>query len=146
MRIISLDLGTKTCGFAITDENRTIANPLENYLYSKNDFKSLINRINYWFKIYENKIDLIVLGYPTNTIGNQTQMTIYVENFYQILVSEKPDIQIIKFDERFSTQIGSEWLMDLGIKASQRKKIKDKMAACVILNNYLESVKNNGIH
>ncbi|MDE5599374.1 MAG: Holliday junction resolvase RuvX [Ureaplasma sp.] len=141
MRIISLDLGTKTCGFAITDENRKIANPLENYSYSKNDFKSLINRINYWFNVYENNIDLIVLGYPTNTIGNQTQMTEYVERFYEILSSSINNIKIVKFDERFSTQIGSEWLMDLGIKASQRKKIKDKMAACVILNNYLESIK-----
>ena len=68
-------------------------------------------------------------------------MTEYVERFYEILSSSINNIKIVKFDERFSTQIGSEWLMDLGIKASQRKKIKDKMAACVILNNYLESIK-----
>lgn len=141
MRIIALDLGTKTCGFAITDDNRTIANPLENYEYSKNDIQQVLNRIKYWFNEYLNEIDTILLGYPTNTIGNKTPMTMYVETFLEKLKEKFPNVKIELFDERFSTLHGSEMLMDLGLKASFRKKIKDKMAATVILSNYLETIK-----
>ncbi len=141
MRIIALDLGTKTCGFAITDDNRTISNPLENYEYSKNDILQVLNRLRYWLKTYEKEVDTILLGYPTNTIGSKTPMTLYVEKFLEKLKESFSEFNIVLFDERFSTLQGSEMLMDLGIKASARKKMKDKMAAFVILQNYLETIK-----
>lgn len=139
MRVISLDLGTKTCGFAISDINQILANPLENYSYSKNDFMQVINRLKYWFNEYNNEISTIVIGYPTNTIGAKTNMTNYVERFVEKIKNVNLfTVDIILYDERFSTKMGSALLMDLGIKNSTRRKYKDMMAAYIILDNYLK--------
>lgn len=138
LRKLGLDLGIKSCGFAITDENCVLVSPLENYLFNKNNFLQVINRINYWFKEYDDKIDTIILGYPTNTDDSKNARTFMVESFYDLLKQHfSTRAKIFLEDERYSTKIATEQLMQYGLKASQRSKIKDKMAAVVILNHWL---------
>lgn len=143
MRIICLDVGVKSCGFAITDINQKIANPLENFNYSRNDKLQIIQRLKFWLKEYQNEIETILVGLPLDLNGYQTQTTTYVKEVI-LLIKNDPyfkNKQIVEFDERYSTKEGSELLMNLNIKASLRKKIKDKMAAFIILENYLNFLK-----
>ena len=141
MHKLGLDLGTKSCGFAISDENNIIVSPLENYLYSKNDFLQVINRIKYWLNEYDNRVDSIILGYPLNINDSKNNRTLMVEKFYQLLLETFPNLSIYLQDERYSTKQATEELMQYGLKASQRHKIKDKMAATIILESYLQKEK-----
>lgn len=145
MRIICLDIGTKSCGFAITDINQKIANPLENFLYSKNDKMQVVNRLKYWINEYSNEIEIILIGMPLDVNGFEIKMTHYIKEVIMLIENNKffQNLKIVTFDERYSTKEGSELLMDLNIKASLRKKIKDKMAAYIILENYLNFIKIN---
>lgn len=143
MRIICLDIGIKSCGFAITDINNKISNPLENYFYSKNDKIQIIFRLKYWINEYLNEIDTIVIGWPTDVNGFETITTKYIKEVLELINNDSffKKFKIICFDERYSTKEGTELLMDLNIKASIRKKLKDKMAAFVILEDYLNFIR-----
>lgn len=140
MRKIALDLGTKTCGFAITDELNIIATGIENFTYSNNDFSIVLKRLEYWLKFYEYKIDKIILGFPTNaTDGSYNQRTYMVLDFKKYIEDNLScKIDVILHDERFTTKIATEFLKKEGkLKASKIKKIKDKMSAVVILSDYM---------
>ena len=140
MRKLGLDLGTKTCGFAITDELSILATGIENFLYQNNDFSQVLKRIEYWQEFYEYKIDKLVLGFPTNaTDGSHNLRTQLVLDFKEYLENNwKHKVDIVLHDERFTTKIATEFLKTEGkLKSSKIKKIKDKMSAVVILSDYL---------
>lgn len=138
MRKLGLDLGTKTCGFAISDELGIIASGLENFTYEELNTISVIERIKYWLNQYQNQVDTIILGYPTNVYdGSKNERTLYIEAFYSLLKEHFTDLKILYMDERFSTRIATQRLKDCNLKAAKIKKIKDKMSAVVILESYL---------
>jgi putative Holliday junction resolvase len=140
MRLIGFDLGTKTMGIAITDSNQTIASGLENFTYNKNNLQMCLNKIQQLLKRYENDIAGIILGYPTNTNGTKNERTYLIEEFKALLdIGVPKNIKLVLQDERFTTQKATGMLkFEAGLKSSQIKKIKDKMSAVVILNEYLE--------
>ena len=140
MRKLALDLGTKTCGFAISDEMGIIATGLENFSYSNDDFQQVVDRVKYWIKEYQNKVDTIVLGYPTNAYdGSMNQRSYLVLDFKKVLEEQLSDYKIVLYDERFTTRIATNYLKDSNVKNSQRKKVKDKMSAVVILSDFLNA-------
>lgn len=144
MRKLALDYGTKNCGFAITDEMCVLASGIENFTYANNDLQAIVNRIEYWQKFYENKIDTLIIGFPTNARdGSYNERSILVLQFKKYLEEHwQTPISIVLFDERFSTKIATEYLkFQAKLKSSQIKKIKDKMSAVVILNDYLNTLK-----
>lgn len=142
MRKLALDLGTKTCGFAISDEMGIIATGLENFNYDNNDFNLIVNRIQYWLDQYQNKVDVIVLGYPTNAYdGSMNQRSYLVLEFKEVLLKAFPNLKVHLYDERFTTRIATNYLKENNVKNSQRKKVKDKMSAVVILSDYLNASK-----
>lgn len=141
MRKLGLDLGTKTCGFAISDELGIIATGLENFHYEQELMNQVIDRINYWLNKYNNQISTLVLGYPTNVYdGSKNARTLYIESFYELLKSNFADLKIVYVDERFSTKIATQRLKECNLKAAKIKKIKDKMSAVVILETYLKQI------
>jgi putative Holliday junction resolvase len=139
MRILAIDLGTKTMGLAITDEKKTIASPIENYVYPNCKIEFCVRKILQILNKYNDEVDKIIIGYPTSIHGYKNTTTRYVENFISIL-SKKIKIKIIKFDERFSTVDSIEMLKIHDIKFSKIKKIKDKMSATLILDRYINSI------
>ena len=144
MRKLAIDFGTKNCGFAISDELCIIASPIENFSYQNNDFQQVLNRIKYWIEFYENKIDTLVIGLPTNAFTNtNNQRTELVINFKNYLDKNlNKELKIVLFDERFSTKIAVSTLKEQAkLKNSQIKKIKDKVSAVIILEDYLKTIK-----
>ncbi|XQP55593.1 MAG: Holliday junction resolvase RuvX [Mycoplasmoidaceae bacterium] len=140
MRALGLDLGTKTMGIAITDSNKTIASGLENFTYAKNDLNACLNRIRKIIADHNNDIDVIVLGYPLYPSGDKSPTCLLVDQL-KTLIEQNLKVKVVLEDERYTTLEATGMLKDLGLKASQIKKIKDKMSAVVILNAWLEHGK-----
>lgn len=142
MRKLALDLGTKTCGFAISDEMGIIATGLENFQYQNDDLLQVVARTIHWLNEYQNKVDTIVLGYPTNAYdGSMNARSYLVLDFKAMLEKALPNQKIVLYDERFTTRIATTYLMQSDVKAAKRKKVKDKMSAVVILSDYLNSLQ-----
>ena len=141
MRKLGLDLGTKTCDIAVTDELCIIASGLENFQYTNNDFSQVLKRIEYYYDFYEKKIDEIILGFPTNaTDGSLNARSYLILDFKSYLEKEmKLPLKVILYDERFTTRITKTYLKDQHhMKNSQIKKIKDEISAVVLLNEYIQ--------
>ncbi len=138
MKVLGLDLGTKTLGIAISDLTKTLARGIDNYRFEEEAYQKAINRVK---QVTENeKITEIVLGYPKNmdgTIGAQGQIS---ENFKTLLESTL-NIPVILWDERLSTQQASRNLIKNQTKKKNRKKRIDEEAAIFILQSYLDAKK-----
>lgn len=139
MRAIGLDMGTKTMGVAISDSLKIIASGLENFEYPNNDLIHCINELKNIFKKYQNDIDTIVLGYPTGLNGKKTDMTLLVEKFQKMLLTTFSKVKVVYWDETFSTVRTTEMLkFKANLKSSKIKKIKDKMSAVYILQDWIQ--------
>ncbi len=139
MRKIGLDLGSKTCGIAISDNSNLIATGLSNFNYQKNNYLQIINELKKILKTYDGEVDAFVLGYPTDPRnGNLTQSSYRSLAFKELLMQAFPEMEVILFDENFSTVKAHDLMFHADLKASQRKKIVDKVAASIILQEYLD--------
>ena len=136
MRIIGLDYGTKTVGVAVSDALMITAQPLETIeRKSANKLRQTLARIESIIEEYQ--AERIVLGYPknmNNTIGERAEAT---EQFKEDL-ERRTGLEVILWDERLSTVEAERILMDTGVRRENRKQYVDKMAAAVILQNYLD--------
>lgn len=140
MRKLALDLGIKTCGFAISDFNCIIAKGLENYYFTTKKFSEVINKIKWYIyqSEYQNEIDEIILGYPLRMDLSKSERTLMVENFREMLAKEI-DIKITFQDERQSTINAEEILKLANYSKTKRKTKKDSLAAQLILEDYLRN-------
>ncbi|MBN4083802.1 Holliday junction resolvase RuvX [Mycoplasma sp. CSL10137] len=139
MRKLGLDLGTKSCGFAITDESEIISSSIENFMFEENNFNLVIERIKYYLSIY--KIDGFVLGYPLKISGDKSDRTLMVEKF-KILLEKNFEIPVMLVNEQYSTKRAKEILKQGGLNTTKSKKYKDSLAAQIILNDYLDYYKH----
>lgn len=142
MRIIGLDYGTKTVGVAVSDALMITAQPLETIeRKSANKLRQTLARIESIIEEYQ--AERIVLGYPknmNNTIGERAEAA---EQFKEDL-ERRTGLEVILWDERLSTVEAERILMDTGVRRENRKQYVDKMAAAVILQNYLDSQVHEG--
>lgn len=126
-------------GIAVTDSLKILASGLENFTYSNNDLTLCVNKVIALCEYYSNDLDTIVIGYPLYPSGDKNERTYLVEKFISMLEEVLPkNIKIVKQDERYSTVSATGSLKAMNLKNSQIKKIKDKMAAVVILSSFLE--------
>lgn len=143
MRKIGLDLGSKTCGIAISDDTNLIATGIRNFVYQKNNFMQIINELEKIIKEYENNIDTFVLGFATNQRnGSLNESSLRSLNFKTLLEEKFSDIKVELFDENYSSVKANDLMFEANLKASQRKKRVDKVAATIILQEYL-NLKNS---
>lgn len=130
MNYLGLDLGTKTLGLAIS--HGTIATSLKTINY--NDLEELQKKL---IKIIEeNKIDIVVLGFPknmNNTIGPRALETL---NFKEQL--EKMNYRVVLQDERLSTISAHNYMLSADLSRKKRKDKVDSLAAQIILQTYLD--------
>ncbi len=134
MRILGVDYGEKRIGVAVCDELGLTAQGLPTIIrktkkYDLEIFSSLIK--NY-------QIEKIVIGYPLRIYGSEGIQCEKVNRFARLL-SENFSLCIIKWPETFSTKDAEEILINSGVSWKKRKKEVDKLAACLILQNYLDS-------
>jgi len=135
MRSMSLDLGARTIGIAVSDLTGLIANGVETLRRTspERDFKRIQELLAEW------EVEEIVLGYPKNmngTIGERAEMS---EAFAEELRNRFPGISVILWDERLSTVAAEKVLISADLQRKKRRKVIDMMAAVVILQNYLDS-------
>jgi putative Holliday junction resolvase len=130
-RLMGIDFGEKRVGIALTDPMQIISKP---FVVLPNDEKlfAAINDI-----IRKENVGQIVLGLPLNLSGEDSKKTIEVRAFRKKL-EEQVKIQVVFYDERYSTAEATDLLIEMGYSPKERKKIIDKMAASIILKNYLE--------
>jgi putative Holliday junction resolvase len=130
-RLMGIDFGEKRVGIALTDPMQIISKP---FVVLPNDEKLFvaINDI-----IRKENVGQIVLGLPLNLSGEDSKKTIEVRAFRKKL-EEQVKIQVVFYDERYSTAEATDLLIEMGYSPKERKKIIDKMAASIILKNYLE--------
>jgi putative Holliday junction resolvase len=138
MRILGLDLGTKTLGIALSDPSGIIAFGIETYRFSEGD---LAKAITYVLEIIpKNHVEQIVLGYPKNmdsTIGSQARLS---EEFKSLL-EEKSSVPVFLWDERLTTRSAHRVMTETNTRKQQKKAKVDQIAATFILQSYLDSRK-----
>ena len=140
MRILAMDLGTKSLGLAISDKTNTLATPLDTIHFSFEDYESLIPKIEEIIK--EKEIDTLVLGLPKNmdnSLGFASERSL---NFKKLLDS-KLGFNTILVDERLTTIEAENILINNDMRRDKRKKVIDSVAAMLILESYLKGVSNN---
>lgn len=133
-RILAIDFGTKRVGLASTDPLQIIASPLET-VPNKDIFTYL--------KAYLNKeeVEKIIVGMPKNLQNEDTHATESVRKFVTKLEETFTTIKIITADERFTSKMAFQTMIDGGLKkkARQNKETVDKVSATIILQSYLQS-------
>jgi len=133
-RILAIDYGRKRTGIAVTDPSKIIATPLDTY--PTNQVMSFLKK----YHISEN-IEQIVIGMPKNLQNNDTDSTPYVRTFITLLEKEFPGMPIRQVDERFTSKMAFQSMIDGGMRKSERRKKEnvDKVSATLILQSFLES-------
>jgi len=135
MRILALDHGTKRIGVAVSDETKTIAQPLE-YIPAE-PFAEFLTRLKKL--LVEKEIDLVLIGLPRNMDGSYGPAAQKVEAFIAVLRSAVT-IPIKTWDERLTSSQANRILIQGKVRRDQRKEKVDKMAAAILLQSYLDGI------
>lgn len=139
MRIIGLDFGAKTVGVAVSDPLGYTAQALETITREEeNKLRQTYRRLEELVAQYG--ITTIVLGYPKNmddSIGERGKKT---EEF-QAALERRTGLPVILWDERLTTVAADEILEESGVPKKDRKKVIDKVAAAIILQEFLNSME-----
>lgn len=133
-RVAGIDFGTVRIGIAVSDVQRTIASPYENYNRCGPDgdarrFRRLVK---------EEGIELFVVGLPVHTSGHESQKSYEARKFGQWL-QETTGVAVEYYDERYTSQEAERMLLDADLTSRRRKKRLDMLAAQILLSAFLES-------
>ena len=131
-RIISIDYGAKRTGLAVTDPLQIIATGLTTV-----ESKLLIPFLKDYFAREE--VELIIIGEPKNWDDTDTHATPLVEKIIKQLEKNFPKIPIKRVDERYTSKMAKDAMLEMGLKKMQRrnKKLVDEIAATILLQEYL---------
>ena len=132
MRILGLDVGSKTIGVACSDGLLITAQGVETIRRKSDeaDFARLRELIK------ENRI---VVGKPRHMNGDYSDNMKKIEEFVERFQQTVPDIDIVYWDERLTTVMAQNVLKEGNVRREKRKQFVDKMAAILILQNYLDA-------
>lgn len=136
MKILGLDLGSRTVGIAISDALGIIATGIETYRFEDDRYDLALNHVLEVVK--ERKVNKIVLGYPKHMNGDIGEKAKLCEDFKKQL-EVATNLEVILVDERWTTKLAQSRLLEADLSRKKRKQVIDKMAAVVILQNYLDS-------
>jgi len=134
-RVIAIDYGQKRTGLAVTDELKIIANPLTT-VHSKD----VITFIKDY--IAKENVECIVVGEPKQMNNTDSESAKFTEPFVRLLIRTFPTISIKRIDERFTSKMAFQTMIDAGLskKARRNKELVDTISATIILQSYLESL------
>ena len=138
MRIMGLDVGSKTVGVAISDAFGWTAQGIETVKINEQQEDFGIKRLGELIKQYE--VTQIVVGYPKN-MNNSIGPRAEASEKFAALLEEVYSIPVVLWDERLTTMAAEKMLISADVSRKNRKKVIDKMAAVMILQGYLDSKK-----
>ena len=136
MRYLGLDLGTTTCGVAITDKTNTIVSGLKLIKFARENYDEALEEVINIIK--EKNIDVVVLGFPKNmdnSLGFASERSL---KFKKMLEDE--NIKVELQDERLTSVEAINIMKNNGVKDINRKGKTDIIAATIILESYLKKV------
>jgi putative Holliday junction resolvase len=141
-KILALDVGDKTIGVAVSDGLGITARGL--LTVARTGVKKDAGRIMEILR--ENGCSMVVIGLPLMLDGSDSPQTEKVRDFAAKLENRlrsnaMADVAVKFFDERFSTKIAERAMIEAGMRRDKRKAVIDKMAAVVILQDYLDSTR-----
>ncbi len=134
-RILAIDYGQKRTGLAVTDILRITANPLLTIETSA---------LKEWLiaELAKSEIDTVVIGHPTQLNGEDSDSMRFIRPFMGWFRKQFPSMPLVEYDERFTSTIAHQAMIAGGMKKKDRrdKAVVDKIAACIILEDYLTTL------
>ena len=131
-RILCIDYGGKRTGIAVTDPLQIIATGLTTI-----DTKDFIKFLKDYFS--KEQVEKIIIGMPLNMDDTATHATPLVENAIKQLKKHFPNMPVETVDERFTSKMAKDAMLEMGLKKKQRrdKKLVDEIAATIMLQEYM---------
>ncbi len=133
-RILAIDYGEKRCGIAVTDPLKIIANALQTV-----ETKELLTFLKNYFQ--KESVETVVVGEPKRMSNEPSSIAPKIEKFISDFKKRYPEIKVERIDERFTSKIAFQTMIDSGLKKKDRqnKALLDTISATIILQSYLES-------
>lgn len=138
MKRLGFDLGNKTLGVAISDEMGVFARGLDTIRFAERDFHDALQKAEK--VIRTTGIAEVVLGHPKNMDGTVGEQGRIAEQFAADL-RQRISIPVILWDERLTSKMAQSMMTAQNLRRKQKKADKDKMAAVIILQSYLDQRK-----
>lgn len=134
-RILAIDFGKKRTGIAVTDELQIIASGLTTV-----DTTKLLAFLKDY--ISKEKVELFLVGLPKQMNNTNSESEILIATFLEKLTQQIPSIPVKRIDERFTSKMAFQTMIDSGMKKKQRrnKAMVDEISATIILQSYLYSM------
>lgn len=135
-RILSLDYGIKRTGVAVTDEMQIIASGLTTVASN-----GLIIFLKDYFS--KEKVEKVIIGEPKQMNGLPSESTPIIEKFIKEFIKEFPEMPLDRVDERFTSKMAFQTMIDSGLKKKQRqnKALVDEIAATIMLQDYMSKTR-----
>jgi len=133
-KILAIDYGSKRVGLAVTDTEQIIASGLTTVKTS-----DLMDYLKKYF--LSNMVECVVVGYAKNLDNTLSESSKYIEPFVHRLKKAYPELRIERIDERFTSKMAFQTMIDSGInkKARSNKALVDQISATIILQSFLDS-------
>jgi putative Holliday junction resolvase len=133
-RIMAIDYGQKRAGLAVTDERQVIASGLATVHVGK-----LMDYLRDYFS--REPVERLVIGEPFDMQYRPSDASRYIDPFIRQVRKQFPDIPVERMDERFTSKMAMQAMLDAGVKRKdrQRKELVDTISATILLQSFLES-------
>lgn len=132
-RLLAIDYGIKRCGIAVTDEMQIIASGLDT-IPTKQIFSFLTTYVK------NEQVETFVVGEPKQMNNTVSESHAMIESFVAKLKTTFPKIPVKRVDERFTSKMAFQSMVDSGLKKKQRqnKGLIDEISATIILQSYMQ--------
>jgi putative Holliday junction resolvase len=138
-RILAVDYGEKRIGLAVSDELGITASPLMT-LARRSDDETVRQIAKLVSKL---RVTQIVVGLPRRTDAQEGEMERKVKAFAEKL-RQAVSVPVVLFDERFTTRIAEQVLLEADLSRRKRKQVRDRLAAVILLQSFLEAQRMSG--
>lgn len=135
-RILAIDYGKKRVGIAVTDPSKIIASKLTTVTT-----KEIFDFLKDYFE--KEQVERVIIGYPLQMNNKASEAVLYINPFLNKFQKLYPEMPIEQVDERFTSKMAFQTLIDAGVKKKDRrdKALIDAVSATIILQTYLEEQK-----
>jgi putative holliday junction resolvase len=138
MRVLGLDLGSKTLGISMSDLTQTVATTYTTLRFENQNYEPVFKELKNI--IEEHRIETLVLGLPknmNNSIGPSGENALS----FQKLLQDRFNMEVVMQDERLSTKEATSYMIKADVSRKKRKEKIDSLAANIILQTYLDKKK-----
>lgn len=136
-RILSIDYGKKRTGIAVTDPLKIIANGLTTV--NTHELQRFLDTY-----ISKEDVEKVIVGHPKRFSGEDSEIMVDIKKFLTGFNERYPNLPVELYDERFTSKMAVNAMIEGGLKKKKRqnKKLVDKIAATILLQNYMEELAN----